>query len=164
MAVGATVEKDLVMDPGLSRTLVGDGLATSISAMFGGPANTTYSENTGVLALTKVYDPLVMRIAACFAIVLSVVPKLGAFISSIPTPVVGGISIVLFGMIAAIGVRTVVENAVDFSKSRNLIIAAVILVLGLGGATISIGWFSISGMALGAIAGIILNKVLPDIE
>ncbi len=164
LAVGATVKKELVLDPGLSRTLVGDGLATSISAMFGGPANTTYSENTGVLALTKVHNPVVMRIAACFAIVLSVVPKLGAFISSIPTPVVGGISIILFGMIAAVGVRTVVESAVDFSKSRNLIIAAVILVLGLGGATLSIGRISISGMALGAIAGIILNKVLPDKE
>jgi uracil permease len=164
LAVGATVEKNLAVDPGLSRTLIGDGLATSISAMFGGPANTTYSENTGVLALTKVYNPVVMRIAACFAIVLSVVPKLGAFISSIPTPVVGGISIILFGMIAGVGVRTVVENAVDFKKSRNLIIAAVILVLGLGGASVSLGWFTISGMALGAISGIILNKVLPDIE
>ncbi len=164
LAVGATVEKNLMKDPGLSRTLIGDGLATCISAMFGGPANTTYSENTGVLALTKVYNPVVMRIAACFAIILSVIPKLGAFISTIPTAVVGGISIILFGMIASIGVRTLVENTVDFKKSRNLIIAAVILVLGLGGATISLKWFSVSGMAVGAIAGIILNKVLPDRE
>jgi uracil permease len=166
LAVGATVEKNLMKDPGLHRTLIGDGLATSISAMFGGPANTTYSENTGVLALTKVYNPVVMRIAACFAIVLSIIPKLGAFISTVPSPVVGGISIVLFGMIASIGVRTVVENAVDFKKSRNLIIAAVILVLGLGGATlpvkIGIIDFKMSGMALGAIVGIILNKILPQ--
>ncbi|NLO25776.1 MAG: uracil permease [Clostridiales bacterium] len=164
LAVGATVEKDLVKDPGLTRTLIGDGLATCISAMFGGPANTTYSENTGVLALTKVYNPVVMRTAACFAIILAVIPKLGAFVSTIPTAVVGGISIILFGMIAAVGVRTVVENQVDFKKSRNLIIAAVILVLGLGGATLSFKWITVSGMALGAIAGIILNKILPDIE
>lgn len=166
LAVGATVEKDLMKNPGLHRTLIGDGIATSISAMFGGPANTTYSENTGVLALTKVYDPVVMRIAACFAVVLSVIPKLGAFITTIPTPVIGGISIVLFGMIASIGVRTVVENKVDFKKSRNLIIAAVILVLGLGGATLPVAMgkinFQISGMALGAIVGIILNKILPE--
>jgi len=166
LAVGATVEKDLMKEPGLHRTLIGDGIATSISAMFGGPANTTYSENTGVLALTKVYNPVVMRIAACFAIILSIIPKLGAFISTIPTPVVGGISIVLFGMIASVGARTVVENAVDFSKPRNLIISAVILVLGLGGATlpVKIGAiaFSVSGMALGAIVGIILNKILPQ--
>lgn len=166
LAVGATVEKDLMKEPGLHRTLIGDGIATSISAMFGGPANTTYSENTGVLALTKVYNPVVMRIAACFAIVLAIIPKLGAFISTIPTPVVGGISIVLFGMIASVGARTVVENAVDFSKPRNLIISAVILVLGLGGATLpvkigAIG-FSVSGMALGALVGIILNKILPQ--
>ncbi|MDD2573029.1 MAG: solute carrier family 23 protein [Firmicutes bacterium] len=164
LAVGATVEKDLIKDPGLSRTLIGDGVATCISAMFGGPANTTYSENTGVLALTKVHNPVVMRIAACFAIVLAVIPKLGAFISTIPTAVVGGISIILFGMIAGIGVRTIVENQVDFKKSRNLIIAAVILVLGLGGATLSFKWITVSGMALGAIAGIILNKILPDLE
>jgi uracil permease len=168
LAVGATVEKDLMKNPGLSRTLIGDGLATCISAMFGGPANTTYSENTGVLALTKVHNPVVMRVAACFAIILSIVPKLGAFIDTIPTAVVGGISIILFGMIAGVGVRTVVENTVDFKKSRNLIIAAVILVLGLGGAVLPVKVgildFSVSGMALGAISGIILNKVLPDVE
>lgn len=166
LAVGATVEKDFMKNPGLHRTLIGDGIATSISAMFGGPANTTYSENTGVLALTRVYNPVVMRIAACFALILSVIPKLGAFISTIPTAVVGGISIVLFGMIASIGVRTVVENSVDFKQSRNLIIAAVILVLGLGGAVLPVKLgainFEISGMALGAIAGILLNKVLPE--
>jgi len=162
LAVSATVGDDFVSDPGLHRTLLGDGVATSLAAMLGGPANTTYSENTGVLALTKVFDPWVMRIAACFAIVLSMIPKLGAIISSIPGPVVGGISIVLFGMIAAIGVRTVVENKVDFSLNRNLIIGAVILVLGIGGAVFDFKIFQLAGMALGAIMGIILNKILPE--
>jgi uracil permease len=166
VAIGATVEKDFLKKPGLSRTLLGDGLATSVSAMFGGPANTTYSENTGVLALTRVWDPKVMRVAAIFAIVLGLVPKLGALISSIPGAIVGGISIILFGMIAAIGARTLVENQVDFTKSRNLIIAATILVLGLGGAVlpINIGALSLNmeGMALAAIVGIVLNVILPE--
>lgn len=162
LAVSATVEEDFINDPGLHRTLLGDGVATSLAAMLGGPANTTYSENTGVLALTKVFDPWVMRIAACFAIILSMIPKLGALISTIPGPVIGGISIVLFGMIAAIGVRTVVENKVDFSLSRNLLIGAVILVLGIGGAVFDFKIFQLAGMALGAIVGIILNKILPE--
>lgn len=165
LAIGSTVERDFIKDPGLHRTLVGDGVATAVSAMFGGPANTTYSENTGVLALTRVWDPLIMRIAAIFAIILGLSPKLGAVISTIPTAVIGGISIVLFGMIAAIGARTLVENQVDFTSSRNLIIAAVILVLGLGGATLPIKLgrldFTLEGMALAAIIGIILNKLLP---
>lgn len=164
IAIGATVEDDFLENPGLHRTMLSDGLMTALSAMVGGPANTTYSENTGVLALTKVWDPLIMRIAAVFAIILGVVPKLSSIISSIPVPVVGGISIVLFGMIASIGARTLVEERVDFKSSRNLIIAAVILVLGLGGAVlpINLGFvnFSIEGMALAAIVGIILNKVL----
>lgn len=164
MAIGATVDDDFTKDPGLHRTMMADGLMTSFSALVGGPANTTYSENTGVLALTKVWDPLIMKIAAIFAIVLGGVPKLAAIISTIPTPVIGGISIVLFGMIASIGARTLVEHQVDFTKSRNLIIAAVILVLGLGGAVlpITIGAlsFTMEGMALAAIVGIILNKVL----
>jgi uracil permease len=169
IAIGATCNnKDFVKSPGLHRTLIGDGVATSISAFFGGPANTTYSENTGVLALTKQYNPVVMRLAACFAIILGVVPKLGAIIATIPTGIIGGISIVLFGMIASVGARTLVENAVDFKKSRNLFIAAVILVLGLGGTElpINIGEFNVtlSAMALAAIVGIILNKVLPDKE
>ena len=166
LAIGATVEKDFMKEPGLQRTLIGDGVATSLSAMFGGPANTTYSENTGVLALTRVFDPLIMRIAACFAILLGLIPKLCAVISTIPTPIVGGISIVLFGMIASIGARTLVEHKVDFTLSRNLIISAVILVLGLGGAVLPIKLgamdFSIEGMALAAIVGIILNKILPQ--
>ncbi len=166
LAIGATVDEDFIKDPGLHRTLLGDGIATSLSAMFGGPANTTYSENTGVLALTRVFDPVIMRIAAVFAIFLGIIPKLSGFISTIPVAVVGGISIILFGMIAAVGARTLVERAVDFTKSRNLIIAAVILVLGLGGAVmpVNIGQvsFSLEGMALAAIVGIILNKVLPE--
>ena len=162
LAVSATVGEDFVSDPGLHRTLLGDGVATSLAAMVGGPANTTYSENTGVLALTKVFDPWVMRIAACFAIVLSMIPKLGAVISTIPGPVIGGISVVLFGMIASIGIRTVVENKVDFSLNRNLIIGAVILVFGIGGAVFDFKIFQLAGMALGAIVGIILNKVLPE--
>ena len=166
IAIGATVEDDFLEDPGLHRTMLGDGLMTAFSAMVGGPANTTYSENTGVLALTKVWDPLIMRIAAVFAIILAVVPKLSSIISTIPNAVVGGISIVLFGMIASIGARTLVEEQVDFKLSKNLIIAAVILVLGLGGAVlpINLGFvdFSIEGMALAAIVGIIINKVLPN--
>jgi len=166
LAIGATAEKDFIKDPGLHRTLLGDGLATSVSAFFGGPANTTYSENTGVLALTKVYNPVVMRIAAVFAIVIGLVPKLGAIIASIPGSLIGGISIILFGMIAAVGVRTVVENKVNLEKSRNLIIAASILILSLGGVSIPIpmgsGQIEIEGMALGALVGIILNKVMPE--
>ncbi len=166
IAIGATVKKDFVKDPGLTRTLIGDGLATALSAMLGGPANTTYSENTGVLALTRAWDPKIMRIAAVMAIILGVFAKLGAVISTIPAAIIGGISIVLFGMIASIGARTLVENNVDFNLSRNLIIAATILVLGLGGAVlpIVIGAFSlnIEGMALAAFAGIFLNVVLPE--
>jgi len=166
LAIGVIVEKNLVEDPGLNRTLIGDGLATSLSAMFGGPANTTYSENTGVLALTRVYHPVIMAIAAIFAILMGLVPKLGAVILTIPSSLIGGISIVLFGMIASIGIRTVVEHKVDFSHSRNLMISAAILVLGLGGAVLAIplgtGKIEIAGMALGAIVGIILNKILPE--
>lgn len=162
LAIGTTVEKDFAKDPGLNRTLLGDGIATSLSAMFGGPANTTYSENTGVLALTKVHDPSIVRIAAVFAIILGIMPKIGALIRTIPTSIVGGISIVLFGMIAAVGARSLVEGKVDFTKSRNLIIAAIIFVLGLGGASINIFTLTLEGMSLAAIVGIILNKVLPE--
>lgn len=161
LAIGATCDRDYARNPGLFRTLTGDGLATSLSAMFGGPANTTYSENTGVLAITRVWDPRVMQIAAVFAIILGCTPYLGAVIATIPTGVIGGISMILFGMIAAIGVRTVVENQVDFTLSRNLIIAAVILVLGLGGAALPVFGAKIEGMALGAIAGILMNVILP---
>lgn len=168
-AISATTEKNYLADPGLHRTLLGDGLATSFAGFFGGPANTTYGENTGVLALTKVYDPRVMRIAACCAIVLSFFPRFGALIQTIPTAIIGGISFVLYGMISAIGVRNVVENQVDFTNSRNLIIAAVILVSALGfnsvgGITIPFGAgnsFTLSGLAIAAIVGILLNAILP---
>jgi uracil permease len=162
LAVGATVEQDFIKDPGLHRTMIGDGIATSLAGIFGGPANTTYSENTGVLALTKVWKPEVMQIAALMAIGLSFIQKLGAAIMTIPAPVIGGISIVLFGMIASIGVRTVVENRVDFKQSRNLIISSVILVLGIGGAVLRLwGNVQFGGMGLAAIIGIILNQILP---
>ncbi len=163
LAISNTVGKgsEFVEDPGIHRTMLGDGLATAFAGLFGGPPNTTYGENTGVLALTKVFDPLVMRIAATFAIILALVPKLGGFIETIPQPVIGGISILLFGMIAAIGVRTVVENQTDLKISRNLIIAATILVLGLGGATLKLWDLEFAGMALAALVGIVLNQVLP---
>ena len=162
LAVGATVEQDFVKDPGFPRTLIGDGIGTTLAGIFGGPANTTYSENTGVLALTRVWEPKVMRVAAVMAIGLSFVQKLGAIIRTIPDPVIGGISIVLFGMIASVGVRTVVENQVDFTKPRNLFISSIILVVGIGGAIINLwGGVQIGGMGLAAILGIILNQILP---
>lgn len=168
-AISATTGKNYLNDPGLHRTLLGDGLATCLSALGGGPANTTYGENTGVLALTKVYDPRVMRIAALAAILLSFFPKFGAAIETVPSAIIGGVSFMLYGMISAIGVRNVVENRVDFTKSRNLIIAAVILVSALG--FDSIGGLNIhitdsfninlSGLAVAAIAGIALNAIIP---
>ena len=165
LAVGATVEDDFIEDPGLTRTLLGDGVATSLAGLFGGPANTTNSDNTGVLALTKVWKPEVLRVAAVAAILLAFVGKLGAAIRTIPDPVIGGISIVLFGMIAAIGVRTMVENNVDLKDSRNLFIASVILVVGIGGAMITLwGNAQLGGMGLAAILGIILNQILPRAE
>ncbi|MFV9568818.1 uracil-xanthine permease family protein [Thermoanaerobacter mathranii] len=162
LSVGATVQKDFVKDPGLHRTLIGDGIATSLAGLFGGPANTTYSENTGVLALTGVWKPEVMRVAAVMAIILSTCQKLTALIRTVPEPVIGGISIILFGMIASIGIRTVVENALDFKKSRNLIISSAILVFGIGGAVVNLwGGVQLGGVGLAAIIGIILNQVLP---
>ena len=167
-AISATCGKNYIKDPGLHRTLLGDGLATSMASLFGGPANTTYGENTGVLALTKVYDPKVVRIAAYFAIFFSFFPIISAVIGTIPSSIVGGISFMLYGMISAIGVRNVVENKVDFTKSRNLIIAAVILVSALGfnamgGVSFTLfgAHFNLSGLALAAILGIVLNAVLP---
>ncbi|WP_031420089.1 uracil-xanthine permease family protein [Lachnoclostridium phytofermentans] len=167
-AISATTGKNYMADPGLHRTLLGDGLATSLSAMFGGPANTTYGENTGVLALTKVYDPKVMQIAACFAIFLSFFPKFSAIINTLPVAIIGGVSLILYGMISSVGIRNVVENRVDFTKSRNLIIAAIILGCalgfnGIGGLTFTIASHTIelSGLAVAAIAGIVLNAILP---
>lgn len=166
-AISATVGKNYINDPGLHRTLLGDGLATSMAALFGGPANTTYGENTGVLALSKVYDPRVIRIAAYFAMLFSFCPKFAAIIESIPSSVVGGISFVLYGMISAIGVRNVVEAKVDFSKARNTIIAAVILVVALGlsgGITFTIkgATITLTALACASIAGIVLNLIFPE--
>ena len=165
-AISATVGENFIEEPGLHRTLIGDGIATSLSAMFGGPANTTYGENTGVLVLSRVYDPQVIRLAAIYAVILGFIPKMSELIGSMPTAIVGGISFMLYGMISAIGVRNIVENQVDFTNSRNLIIAAVILVCGLGfsgGLTFSIGGTSVTltSLAIAAIAGIILNAILP---
>lgn len=165
-AISATCERNYVNDPGLHRTLLGDGLATIIASLFGAPANTTYGENTGVLALSKVYDPRVVRIAAYFAVFFSLSPKFAAVISSIPVAVVGGISFVLYGMISAIGVRNVVEAKVDFSKARNTIIAAVILVvaLGLGSVSFKIGsaTITLTALAVASIVGILLNVIFPE--
>ena len=165
-AISATVGENFIEDPGLHRTLIGDGIATSLSALFGGPANTTYGENTGVLVLSRVHDPRVIRLAAIYAVILSFSPKFAAFVNSIPAAIIGGVSFILYGMISAIGVRNVVENQVDFTNSRNLIIAAVILVSGLGftnGITFQVGGASITltSLAIAAIAGIVLNAILP---
>lgn len=166
-AISATCNKNFINDPGLNRTLLGDGLATTLASLFGAPANTTYGENTGVLALSKVYDPRVIRIAAYFAVFFSLSPKFAALIESIPMAVVGGISFVLYGMISAIGVRNVVEAKVDFSKARNTIIAAVILVVALGlsgGITFTVGsaTITLSSLACASIAGIVLNVIFPE--
>ena len=165
-AISATVEQNFITDPGLHRTLMGDGLATAFAGLVGGPANTTYGENTGVLELSKVYDPRVIRIAAGLAIVLSFIPKFSAVISTMPAAIIGGVSFMLYGMISAIGVRNVVENKVDLTKSRNLIIAGVIFVCGLGfsnGLTFTIAGthITLTALAIAAIAGIVLNAVLP---
>lgn len=167
-AISSTCERNFLRDPGLHRTLLGDGMATSLAALFGAPANTTYGENTGVLALSRVYDPRVIRIAAGLAILLSFSPKFAALVSAMPTATMGGVSMVLYGMISAVGVRNIVENQVDFTNSRNVIIAAIIMVLAIGvnysgAVTFSAGSIevSLSGLAVAAIAGIALNAVLP---
>lgn len=165
-AISATVGENFIEDPGLHRTLIGDGIATALAGFIGGPANTTYGENTGVLELSHVYDPAVVRLAAIYAIVLSGIPKVAELIGSLPASIIGGISFMLYGMISAIGVRNVVENHVDFKKSRNLIIAAVIMVSGLGfsdGLTFNIGSTSVTltSLAIAAIAGVVLNAILP---
>lgn len=170
-AIGATTGKNYIADPGLHRTLLGDGLATCLAAAVGAPANTTYGENTGVLALTRVYDPRVMRIAALFAIALACIPKVSFVIECIPAATIGGISFILYGMISAIGIRNVVENQVDFTRSRNTIIAALILVCALGfnslgGITFTVAGANItlSGLAIASIVGIIANAILPGNE
>ena len=165
-AISATVGENFIEDPGLHRTLIGDGVATSLAGLFGGPANTTYGENTGVLVLSRVHDPRVVRLAAIYAVVLSFSPAFAYLVNTIPAAIIGGVSFILYGMISAIGVRNVVENQVDFTNSRNLIIAAVILVCGLGfsgGLTFHVGGASITltSLAIAAIAGIVLNAILP---
>ena len=165
-ASSATVGKNFLAEPGLHRTLLGDGLATALAGLIGGPANTTYGENTGVLELSRVHDPLVIRIAACFAIIISFIPKVSAIISTMPSSIIGVVSFMLYGMISAIGVRNVVENKVDLTKSRNLIIAGVIIVCGLGfsnGITFTIAGtpITLTALAIAAIAGILLNIILP---
>ena len=165
-AISSTTGINYLEDPGLHRTLMGDGAATILASLFGAPANTTYGENTGVLNLTKVYDPRVIRIAAVFAILFSFSPKFAAVVSSMPAATIGGISLILYGMISAVGVRNIVENRVDFTNSRNVIVAALILVLAIGikygaGDAISIGFTSLSGLAVAALVGIILNAILP---
>ena len=170
-AISSTTGINYIENPGLHRTLLGDGLATMVASLFGAPANTTYGENTGVLNLSKVYDPFVVRLAAVFAIIFSFCPKFAAVIQAMPTATVGGISLILYGMISAVGVRNVVENQVDFTKTRNVIIAALILVLSIGinySAAGSISFaigsitISLSGLAVGALTGIILNAILPE--
>ena len=166
-AISSTTGKNYLQDPGLHRTLMGDGLATALASLFGAPANTTYGENTGVLNLTKVYDPRVIRIAALFAILFSFCPKFAAVVSAMPAATIGGVSLILYGMISAVGVRNVVENKVDFSSSRNVIIAAIILVLGIGinygieGVSIDLGFTKLSALAIAALVGILLNAILP---
>ncbi len=160
LAIGNVVDEDFIKDPGIHRTLLGDGLATSLSALMGGPANTTYSENTGAVALTGVKDPVVMRIAAVFAIVLSIIPKFTAIIGSIPGPVIGGISILLFGMISSIGIKNMVDAKIDLTLPSNLMVTAAMLVLGLGGASFTIGAVTLSGLGLAALVGIFLNIIL----
>ena len=169
-AISSTVERNYVAEPGLHRTLLGDGAATALAALFGAPANTTYGENTGVLALSKVYDPKVIRLAALFSIILSFCPKFAALIVAMPAATMGGVSLVLYGMISAVGVRNVVENQVDFTKSRNVLIAAMIMGLAIGvtySAAGSISFpigsitISLSGLAIAAIVGILMNAILP---
>ena len=164
-AISSTCGKNYMADPGFHRTLLGDGLATTLASLFGAPANTTYGENTGVLALSRVYDPRVIRIAAVFAIIFSFCPKFAALITAMPTATIGGVSLILYGMISAVGVRNVVENQVNFSNSRNVIVAALILVLAIGinysVGSISIGIVSLSGLAVASIVGIIVNAILP---
>ena len=166
-AIQSTVGKNFIKEPGLHRTLCGDGLATFLASVFGAPANTTYGENTGVLNLTKVFDPAVIRLAACFAIVLSFSPKFACLIGLMPAATIGGVSLILYGMISAVGVRNLVETSVDFSSSRNVFVAALIMVVSIGvqygtDSGVKIGSVAFSGLALAAIVGIFLNAILPD--
>ena len=161
LAISSVTGKDYLKSPGLHRTLLGDGLATSLAGILGGPPNTTYSEVTGAVALTKAYDPVLMRVAAVAAILLAFVGKLGAVLLTIPGPVMGGIMLLLFGMIAAIGVNSLVKSRVDMSRSRNLVIASIILTTAIGDMTVSCGRFCLGGIGLAGLVGVLLNLVLP---
>ena len=159
LAIGNVVKKDFIKEPGVHKTILGDGLATSLSGMFGGPANTTYSENTGAVALTGAYNPMIMRIAACFAILLAFIPKFTAIIATIPSPVIGGVSILLFGMISSIGIGNMIRAKIDFTDPRPLMVTASIMVIGLGDAAIKIGSAELKGLGLAAVFGIVLNGI-----
>lgn len=161
LVISKVTKNDYYRKPGLHRTLLGDGIATTWASLWGGPPNTTYGENVGVLAITGIYSVSVVRTAAILAVALSFVPKMGALVSTIPNPVMGGVSIVLFGIIAASGLRTLVESGIDYGDKRNLVISSVVLVLGIGGAQLSVGGLSLQGMGLAALAGVLLNLVLP---
>ena len=161
-AIGRAAGKDFVQDPGLHRTLLGDGIATALAGFLGGPPNTTYSENTGVLVLTKVYNPFVILLAGILVVCFSFIGKVGALIQTIPSPVIGGISLLLFGLIATIGFKTLKENNIDLNNNRNVVLISVILIVALSGISINIWQFSFSGMGLGAILGVILNLILPE--
>ena len=159
--VGAVAGKDFVKDPGLHRTMLGDGLACVVASLFGGPPVTTYSEVTGAMQITRITSPAVIRIAAGTAIVFSIIGKLSAILQSIPSAVLGGIMLLLFGSIASVGIQNLVKNKVDLDQTRNIIIVSVVLTLGIGGAILPMGSFSLSGIGLSALAGVILNLVIP---
>lgn len=166
-AISSTVGQDFLEKPGLHRTLMGDGLATALASLFGAPANTTYGENTGVLNLTRVFDPAVIRLAACFSIALSFCPKFACLIGLMPAATIGGVSLILYGMISSVGVRNLVESHVDLASSRNVFVAALILVLAIGvkygaGDSVAIGSIHLSGLAIAAIVGVTLNAILPE--
>jgi uracil permease len=161
-AIGGVANKKFVKEPGLNRTLLGDGVATAFAGFFGGPPNTTYSEVTGAIALTKITDPRVLRIAAITALVFSLIGKVSAFLKTIPQAVLGGIMLLLFGMIAGIGIKTLIDAKTDFTKTRNQVIISIVLTVGIGGAQISYGNFSLAGIGLASVVGVILNLILPD--
>ncbi len=161
LAISNVTGKDFLKKPGLHRTLVGDGVATSFASFMGGPPNTTYSEVTGVVTLTRLYNPAIMTWAAVFAIILSFSGALGAFLRTIPTPVMGGI-LLLFGAIAAVGVGTLIRAVVDLTNRKNLVILSIVLVFGIGGMTMDIGDFRMGGIGLAAIVGVVLNLILPS--
>ena len=164
IAIGSVTGKDYLKDPGLQRTIAGDGVATMIASLLGGPPNTTYSEVTGAVALLKIYQPALMRIAAVTAMLLAFVGKLGAVLKTIPVPVMGGIMVLLFGMISSIGIGSLIREKVDMGKSRNLVIVAIILVFGIGDMSLGYGQFNLAGIGLAGIAGVILNIILPNKE